>query len=221
VGDEVPLLDGGGQRHHRHHPVAERLVGHPHDEAVVDGFVCLDDLLDLLGEHLLAAGVHDLRAAAEEGDRPVRLDRGPVAGEAVAGPLHLPEGGGGLVRVLVVAERDAPGHRHTPDGARARLDLPVVLVEHLGLRPDREPARRRRGATVVDRLAHRPLAGGHQVGDDHGRDALAQRVLHLGREHGAGRGDEGEAREVGGGPLRLECLEGPQHRPGEDVADRR
>ena len=67
--------------------LAELLVGHADRDGVDDGLVGLEDLLDLLGVHLLAAGVDAHRAAPEEGERAVGLDRGVVAGHGV--PLAL------------------------------------------------------------------------------------------------------------------------------------
>ena len=62
----------------------EALVVDADDEAVDDAGDALDGLLDLLGEDLLAAGVDDLVAAAEQDQRAVGGDLGHVAGERVA-----------------------------------------------------------------------------------------------------------------------------------------
>ena len=75
----------------RGHPLAEPLVGHADDERVEDVRVGLERALDLLGEHLLAAGVDARVAAAEQRDRAVLLEPGEVAGHDVAHAVDLDE----------------------------------------------------------------------------------------------------------------------------------
>ena len=76
-------LDDGGDG------LAELLVGHADHHGVAHRGVLLEHLLDLLGEDLLAAGVDAHRAAAEQGDRAVGLDRRVVAGDRVALAVDL------------------------------------------------------------------------------------------------------------------------------------
>src|SRR5690606_27495123 len=85
------------------------------------------------GEHLLAAGVDAHRAAAEERDLAVGVDRGEVAGAAVALAVDLEERRRRLLRVLVVADGLAPADGEATDLVRAGLDRAVVLVDDDGL----------------------------------------------------------------------------------------
>src|SRR5215472_10384277 len=86
----------------------------------------LDRALDLLGEHLLPAGVHAHVAAAEQGDCPVLFDPGEVTWHHVPLPVDLNEHGSCLHRVLVVAERHVPAPRDPADLARTDLAAGVV-----------------------------------------------------------------------------------------------
>ena len=61
----------GGDRGHGGDGLAETLVVDADDEAVDDAVDALDGLFDLLGEDLLAAGVDDVAAAAEQDQRAV------------------------------------------------------------------------------------------------------------------------------------------------------
>src|SRR5699024_11192130 len=126
----VPGVQDGGDL--LPHP----LVGHAQHERVVDVGVRFEGGLDLLGVHLLAAGVDGHRAAAEHGDGAVGLDAGVVAGNGVALAVIGAEGLGGLGLVLVVAERDVAGARDLADDRRSGFDLVAVVVEHRGLAVD-------------------------------------------------------------------------------------
>ena len=75
--------------HDRGDALAVPLVGDADDERVVDVGVGLERHLDLFGVDLLAAGVDRVGAAAEQGDRAVRLDPGEVAGHRVALAVDL------------------------------------------------------------------------------------------------------------------------------------
>ena len=123
----VELVEGRGgavaRLHDRGDPLAPALVGHADDDGVEHGRVRLERGLDLLGEDLLAAGVDALRAAAEQRDRAVGLVDRHVAGQRVAHAARAgDEGGGRLLGVLVVLERDvaAAGEPALLAGARAR-----------------------------------------------------------------------------------------------------
>src|SRR3546814_2217207 len=59
--------------------MAEALAGPTDHQRVGDGRVASQHLFDLLDEHLLAAGVHDHRVAAQHHDGAVSGQRGPVA----------------------------------------------------------------------------------------------------------------------------------------------
>ena len=67
----------------------KRSSGTPDAHGVDHAAVGLQHLLDLFGEHLLAAGVDAHRAAAEQVERAVGADLGPVAGHAPAPPSNV------------------------------------------------------------------------------------------------------------------------------------
>src|SRR5215469_5107858 len=93
-----------GRRHDGRHSLPEALVRQPHDESVANPRVLEEDLLDLFGEDLLAAGVDDPAVAAAEGDRAIGLYRGEVAGDYPALAADGPEGLLGLGGVAEVAD---------------------------------------------------------------------------------------------------------------------
>src|SRR5690606_8101592 len=137
--------------HHRAHRLAPTVVGDADHERVVDVGVGLEDALHLFGEDLLSTGVDAGRAAAEQGDRAVFLEPGEVARHHVAAAIGPgDEGGCGLLRVLVVPDRDVAAAGQAADLAGTRLERPEGLVEHHGV-----PARRhgRTAATLVRGLA--------------------------------------------------------------------
>ena len=112
-----------------------RSSGTPMTSASNTSGVGLQRALDLLGEDLLAAGVHAGVAAAEQRHRAVGLDPGEVAGHRVPLAVHLGEHRRGLDRVLVVAERHVPAPGEPADLARA--GRAAVVVEHDGVRARR------------------------------------------------------------------------------------
>ena len=118
----VPRLDDGDD------PLTPPLVGHADDDGVEHRRVGLQRRLDLLGVHLLAAGVDRDRAAAEQRDRAVVLDAGVVARHRPPHAVDHRERRRGLLRVLVVPERDAAAAGELADHADGR-GLEVV-VEH-------------------------------------------------------------------------------------------
>ena len=67
----------------------------------------LDRFFDLFGVHLLAAGVNALAASAEQGDRTVGANFGPVTRYRVANSIDDLEGRRGLLFVLVVPDRSS------------------------------------------------------------------------------------------------------------------
>src|SRR5262245_58357687 len=142
VGGDVLVVRG---LHHGRHHLAELLVVHAHGHRVPHPRVGLEDLLDLLGEDLLAPGVDDHRAPAQQGEVAVRLDHGAVAGAGVALALELDERGRGLLGVLVVADGLEAADGHPPDLTRAGLDPPPVLGDDDGVLAQLE---RGRGAGV-------------------------------------------------------------------------
>src|SRR5205823_6295026 len=126
--------------------LAETFVGNADDDGVADRRVLLEDLLDLLGEHLLAARVDAHRAAPEHAYGAVGLHRGEVAGDRVAGAVDLAERTGRLLGILVVADRARTANREHADLARPRLHVTPALGDHTGAGAEPEAGRRRRGA---------------------------------------------------------------------------
>ncbi len=84
--------------HERDDHLTPALVGNADHDAVEHGIVGSERELDLLGVHLLAAGVDARRAAAQEPDRAVGFDGGVVAGDRVPAAADGAEGGRGLRR---------------------------------------------------------------------------------------------------------------------------
>ena len=219
VDDDGALVERGAghELHHRGDGLAELLVGDADGHRVGDGVVGLQHLLDLLGEHLLAAGVDAHRAAPEQRERAVGLDGGVVAGHRVALALEHDEGGGRLGLVLVVADRLPAAHGHPAGLAGAGLHLAAVVGDHLGVLADGELGRGARAGRGAHRLAHAERLGRGEGVDDHHPGVVGEQRL-LGRlaEHHARARDDHEAREV---VLAGRRVEGPHHRLGEGVAD--
>ena len=104
--------------HDRGDPLAPPLVGHADHEHVEHVRVRLEHAFDLFGEDLLAAGVDDDRAAPEQRDLTVGLDRREVARDRVPHAIDLDERLRAALRVVVVAERDVAGAGDATDLAR-------------------------------------------------------------------------------------------------------
>ena len=85
---------------------------------------------------------------------PSALDGRVVARDRVADGRRDAERRGGLLRVLEVAERDAPAHRDQADVVAPGDDVaPALLVDHADAVVHREPRRRDRGVVGARRLA--------------------------------------------------------------------
>jgi hypothetical protein len=119
--------------------------------------VRLQRLLDLLGEHLLAAGVDAHRAAAEQVDGAVGVHRREVARDAPAATLERAERLRRLRLVLVVADRDEPADGDHAHLAGTGLHPTAVVGEHGVVRPDRE-LRGLLGRPAADTDPPRPTA---------------------------------------------------------------
>ena len=187
-----------GRRHHGGDGVAPALVGDADHQHVGDLGV-VDDLgLDLLGEHLLAAGVDALRPAPQELDGAVGLHRGHVAGEAVALAVDLHERGRRLLGVVEVAQRQPAGVGHPAHVARAGGDLAVVGVEHLGARGRGEAGQ---PGDLVARLEalgalHAALGRPEAVEDGPAGEQLGQPGLEARRDRAATVGEGEQAGHV-------------------------
>src|SRR5205823_14744330 len=113
-------------------------IWHTDDQAVDDRRVQLHGFFDFFGIDLLATGVDDDRPPAEQRDRAVALDAREVAGDRPALPVDHEERLGGLLRVLVVADRYVATDGEASDLTRAGDDFGAVLLEHLRPRADGE-----------------------------------------------------------------------------------
>src|SRR5205823_3637900 len=120
----------GPRLHERGHPFAPLLVGDTDNDGVEHVGVALDRRLDLLGIHLLAAGVDAHRAPPEHEHGAVGLDGGHVAGEHPAHAVDLLEGRRRLHGVVVVTEGDVALEGDATHDTRARLHGLEVVVEH-------------------------------------------------------------------------------------------
>jgi hypothetical protein len=101
---------------------------------------------DLLWVDLLAAGVDAHRAASEQVNRAVGIDRRHVAGQRPTLAVDLHKGSRAALGIVVVPDRHAPGRGEAPNLARTRRDRPELVVDHHRLRLRRERERRGRRA---------------------------------------------------------------------------
>ena len=153
--------------------------------------------LDLLGEHLLAAGVDAHRIATQELDRAVRGKSGAVAGHGVAFAVDDREGSRGLVGIAEVAERHPAGLGQPPDLAGTRFERSAqVLAHHPGRRGSDEPGcrilgRPRRGHALAPALRRTQHVDDRQPGD-----RVEELRLHVGAEYGAAGEEVSHRRDV-------------------------
>src|SRR5687767_615307 len=124
----VPNSDSVPQRHQRDELFTPPLAGPPHHQSVSDGRMRAQYLFDLLNEHLLASRVDHERVAAEQPQRAVLLDAGPVP-RYHDPPTHnlgkSPAGGTGIVEV---AQRDSPFTGHPADLWLARFEKSGIVL---------------------------------------------------------------------------------------------
>ena len=157
-----------GDAGHRGHPLAVLLVGHGHHQGVGDRRMCVQGGLDLLGVHLLATGVDALRTAAQEDDAAVGLDGSHVTEDGDPTTVgQCREGLGGLLLVLVVAERDVADAGDVTDVARAWLDLVQPIIDHhhpVGRRHLQIAVLVHHDLAVVTRLRRSEVVPQHQIG---------------------------------------------------------
>src|SRR5581483_1111291 len=220
VADQLGLVEGRawvGLDHGRGR-LAPLLVGRADHNRVPHSDMGLEDLLDLLGVHLLAAGVDAHRTPAEDAQGAVGVDGRVVTGDRIALAVDHEEGAGRLLLVLVVAE----GHPASalegdaPDLLGSRHDIAPVLGDDPRRLAEGELGRRRRAAGRRDGRAHaQRLRRRERVGEDHPRVVLEQALLGLLAPHHARRRDRHQARQV---PLPGVRIERPQNGLGERVA---
>src|ERR1039457_2086702 len=159
--------------------------------------VALDDLLDLLGEHLLPTTVDDRCASPEQLDLAVCPYHGQVSGHDVANAADRAEGLGGLFRILVVPDREVPWNRHEPRRTTAGRHLDVVGAKHLHRFTECELSGGRRVTSGRDAGAHADSLGRTEaVVDGHRRQVSHEPVLVRFAPHHPRRVEEKEARQV-------------------------
>src|SRR3982075_4308658 len=95
--------------------------------------------LDLFGVDLLAAAVDRHRAAAQHGDASVGFDQREVARNRIAHTVDGLERLGGLLLVLVIADRDVALLGNEAAHARTGLHLVALLVKDDGAVVDGHP----------------------------------------------------------------------------------
>ena len=126
----------------------QRSDGSPTTTASATRGWALKDRLDFLRIDLLPSGVDAERTAAEEADRPVRVDRGHVTRKRPSPAVELDEGLGRFHRVVVVTDRNVTGCGEATYLAGSRR------------RPERGPRRPRRSHPPSARSAETPTASG-------------------------------------------------------------
>jgi hypothetical protein len=206
----------GAELDQRGHPLAEAVVGHAEDQRVEHVGVRLQRALDLLGEDLLAAGVHARVAAAEKGDRAVLLDPRPITGHRVALAVHLGEHLGGLDRVLVVAEGNVSTPRHLAGLSRSADAAGFVDDDDVGTGRDRGTSPVLTARAVQRHAGEAGLGRADRLGEEHVGQRPGDRVLDRGREQRGG-GVEVDQR----GRVIVARRQRLHQRPGHRVADDR
>ena len=205
-------------------PLAPALVGGAHHDGVEHVGVGLEHRLDLFGEDLLAAGVDAHRAAAQQGDAPVVLDGGEVAGHRVApavGGHH--EGGRRLGLVLVVADGDVAAPGHPADHARSPArpgcrSSSSTTVSSPGDTVGPPPFMAVSSLATVRMPVKPALGGADGVGQHQVREPLEEAVLDRRREHRGARADADEAGQVELLAARLHLVERLDEGPAHGVA---
>jgi hypothetical protein len=92
--------------HHEHDPLAIALVGHAHDDDVFNVVAALHRGFHLVREDLLPSGVDAQRAATEDGDDSIGVDRSQVARKRPTLASGLDERGPRLVGVPEIPDGD-------------------------------------------------------------------------------------------------------------------
>ncbi len=96
-GDEILVVDPEGRDDERDGDFAEPVVGHSHHRGVGHPVDEAQDLLDVLGKHLVAAPVDDVARPALDPHEPVGVDPGEVTGVDIPLGIHPlrrdPDGG--------------------------------------------------------------------------------------------------------------------------------
>ena len=182
------------QLHERGHLLAPPSVRRAHHDGVEHRRVLLQRRLDLLRIDLLAARVDAHRSAAEQRDHPVVLDHGEVTGHHPPLAVVGGEGGRGLLRVLVVPERDVATARQFPDLARGALSS--VVGQHRGVGSGLEARRGERRTVVGSGSGCSGLGRTETVEDRHVRQHRPDLLTHARRQRGSAVADREQHRQV-------------------------
>jgi hypothetical protein len=128
---------------------------------------------------------------------------------------HGAEGGGGLLRVLVVPDRSRPADgQHA--GAAGTEHVAVVIDDH-GVSAEGERGRRRIGSGSRHRRPHPVrLGGAEQVGEQGAGQVAGEADLGLAAPHHASGHEQLQGRQV---PALRGGVERLEDRPGEGVTD--
>ena len=71
----------GFEFHHGHDRLSEAFVGNAYNHGVANGRIPFEGFFHFLGEHFFPAGINANRSPSEKTDRPVGVDRRPIAGD--------------------------------------------------------------------------------------------------------------------------------------------
>ena len=188
--------------HERHDLLAEAVVGHADHDRVEHVGVRTDRGLDLFGEDLLAAGVDAARAATEQHDAALVVDRREVARDDPTHAVRVgAEGRRRLRLVLPVPERDVAAPREQPFPARTGFELlERVGIEHPGAAVGSERGPVARGARADFAARRAGLRRAVAVVDQRVREGGVELGLHRAAEHRAAvaeRHQRGEIPAVG------------------------
>ena len=189
-----------------------RSSGAPTHDRVGDARVALQHGLDLLGVHLLAAGVDAQRAAPEQVDGAVGVDGRHVAGQRPALAVDLDERPRAAARDPC-GSRAAPG-RASRAGRRRRVPARRAQVAR---RPRSSRPSPRTSATPTARHAARVVTATACAGDSDepmpstiastDGSAPSSAVLHVARQDAAARAEQPQRRRVPPSGLRGERVE--------------
>ncbi len=152
-------------------------IGETNDVGIVYCGVQLQRLLDLLGVDLLAAGVDADRASAQERDGAVGRHRGVVTGNRPGSPCHLAERCRGLLRVLVVPDRDRTADCQHALFPRAGRHDAAVLGQDRRVLAQAEARRGRTTTAAGDRTGYTGALRGSQQVRQHRVAVLQECVL--------------------------------------------
>ena len=168
--------------------------------------------LDLAGEDLFTAGVHDSAEPPQQLDGAVASRASPVARHRIAPTLDRRERCCGLLRVTVIPVGKDAAESEDAEGAGFGLDLVVVLIEQNRVGGDHE-LRGKILHPLRDAERVRPALARREHVDDRQVAELVQAPLDIVAESHTRTEDRVDVREAASGPFR-----GIRQRQSERVA---